>query len=328
MAETLKFGGYQGENSVHTRGGRVLCRGRGCAIAYRDAVVLEFDENIVARKARKAADLLTMTESRRSRWLLLLLQLPRQAGSRSSGLFDQHFVVPDRRAGLCGAGWRAGRAAKGRRRGQTRPAIAVLGYWGQWPEAHLRHPWPDTHVRPTVPRLEAAHSGQPDDHQRVFQCAGLRAAWRSMCATCPRRLRTGQVDAQENPLTNIYNFGLHKTHRHITLTRHLLGVALVLVQQGACRHLAGASPVQVWKLALSEATAAQRRFAEEDDSHLRREAARRRGGADRTQTMSSVRPSSQQQRNEVAANAQHAFSAELVDSVRSANWPKLSGVAG
>ena len=88
--------------------------------------------------------------------------------------------------------------------------------------------------------------------------------WPSTCAICRKRCATGRVDAQENPLTNIYNFGLHKTHRVITLTGHLLGVAPVLFNKDT---------VESWPpdiraavdAAITEATAAQRRFAEEDD---------------------------------------------------------------
>ena len=76
---------------------------------------------------------------------------------------------------------------------------------------------------------------------------------------------SGEVDAQENPLTNIYNFDLHKTHRVITLTGHLLGVALVLFNR---------QTVEGWppdvraavEAAVAEATIAQRRFAEDDDT--------------------------------------------------------------
>ena len=56
----LKFGGYQGDKSVHTRGGRVLAE--TLAEETGGAVTLDFDESIVAR-GHKAADLLTMTES-------------------------------------------------------------------------------------------------------------------------------------------------------------------------------------------------------------------------------------------------------------------------
>ena len=78
-------------------------------------------------------------------------------------------------------------------------------------------------------------------------------------------VKTGRVDAQENPLTNTLNFGIHDTHRHILLTRHLLGVALVLFNAD---RLASLSPEDRAGLqrAVDSATAAQRRFAEEDDA--------------------------------------------------------------
>ena len=38
----------------------------------------------------------------------------------------------------------------------------------------------------------------------------------------------GIVGAQENPLTNTYNFNIHKHHRYITLSGHFFGVAALL----------------------------------------------------------------------------------------------------
>ena len=102
-----------------------------------------------------------------------------------------------------------------------------------------------------------------DDHQRVFRALGFEPVAIDV-RDLPEAVATGRVDAQENPLTNIYNFELHKTHRHITLTRHLLGVALVLFNRE--RVTTWPEPIQAGvELALTEATAAQRRFAEEDD---------------------------------------------------------------
>ena len=41
-------------------------------------------------------------------------------------------------------------------------------------------------------------------------------------------VENGTVDAQENPLTNTYNFDIHKHHRYITLSGHFFGVATLL----------------------------------------------------------------------------------------------------
>jgi TRAP-type C4-dicarboxylate transport system substrate-binding protein len=35
-------------------------------------------------------------------------------------------------------------------------------------------------------------------------------------------VQAGTIDAQENLLTNLYNFGIHTQHRYITLTGHFL----------------------------------------------------------------------------------------------------------
>jgi len=80
----------------------------------------------------------------------------------------------------------------------------------------------------------------------------------------PDAVASGRVDAQENPLTNIYNFDLHKTHRVITLTGHLLGVALVLFNKKTVENWPPEIRAAV-ETAVIEATAEQRRFAEEDD---------------------------------------------------------------
>ena len=42
------------------------------------------------------------------------------------------------------------------------------------------------------------------------------------------RVRTGEPFAQENALTNYYNFGLQNFHQYITISHHLLGMALFI----------------------------------------------------------------------------------------------------
>src|SRR5690606_20700620 len=42
----------------------------------------------------------------------------------------------------------------------------------------------------------------------------------------------GEVDAQENPLTNMLNFGLERHHRFVSRTGHLFGVALLVCHRG------------------------------------------------------------------------------------------------
>ena len=214
----LKFGGYQGDRSVHTRGGRVLAE--ALSEETGGALGLNFDENIVSR-GHKAADLLSMTESGELDGCYfsssyLAKRVP------ELGLFDQHFVVPDRR--------RAYALLDGALGDRLRKEVAaatgfeVLGYW----DNGLRHITSAKSIKSVADckglKLRTLAN---EDHQRVFRALGFEPRAIDV-RDLPDAVRSGLVDAQENPLTNTLNFGIHDTHRHILLTQHLLGVALVL----------------------------------------------------------------------------------------------------
>jgi TRAP-type transport system periplasmic protein len=73
------------------------------------------------------------------------------------------------------------------------------------------------------------------------------------------------VDAQENPLTNLVNFDLHRTHRHVSLTSHFFGVALVLANRAWLDGLDERVRATV-TAAVSHATAQQRMLAQAEDA--------------------------------------------------------------
>jgi TRAP-type C4-dicarboxylate transport system substrate-binding protein len=77
-------------------------------------------------------------------------------------------------------------------------------------------------------------------------------------------VHAGTVDAQDNPLTNIYNFAIHEHHRHITLSSHFWGAAALL-----CNGAAFARWPQEVRDAMvaagGEATIEQRRMAAAED---------------------------------------------------------------
>ncbi|WP_305969107.1 MULTISPECIES: TRAP transporter substrate-binding protein [unclassified Mameliella] len=254
MSIELKFGGYQGPNSVHTRGGQVLAK----AVEEETGgkIRLVFDENIVSR-GHKAADLLSLTESGDLDGCYfsssyLAKRVP------ELGLFDQHFVVPDRR--------RAYALLDGALGDRLRTEVAkatgyeVLGYW----DNGLRHISSGPPIR-NVADCDGLkiRTLANEAHQRVFRALGFDPQSIDV-RDLPEAVVTGRVDAQENPLTNILNFKLHETHRHILLTRHLLGVALVLFNAERLGTLDPDLRAGLQR-AVDRATAEQRRFAEEDD---------------------------------------------------------------
>ena len=255
MTTTISFGGYQGDNSVHTRGVQSLA-----AAVERlsgGSVQIDFRQNIVA-EGHKASDLLSMTESGDLDGCYfsssyLAERVPELA------LFDQHFAVPSRAHAYSVLDGSLGQRLK--QEVEAKTGYAVLGYW----DNGLRHISNRTGALRTPSdctglKLRTLAS---EDHRRVFRAIGFEPMAIDV-RDLPEAVATGRVDAQENPLTNIYNFGLHETHRHITLTGHLLGVALVLFNRGTVESWSEEVRAIVAE-AVKEATADQRRFAAEDD---------------------------------------------------------------
>jgi TRAP-type C4-dicarboxylate transport system substrate-binding protein len=75
---------------------------------------------------------------------------------------------------------------------------------------------------------------------------------------------SGKVDAQENPIANTLRFGLHKHHRHLSLTGHIAGVALLLCHS-AWFHALPAETAAGIEAAAARSTQAQRAWAIEED---------------------------------------------------------------
>jgi len=77
-----------------------------------------------------------------------------------------------------------------------------------------------------------------------------------------------RFDAQDNPLTNIYNFGVHKYHRHITLSGHFFGASAMICN--AAHYAAWSAAVRA---AVDEAAALatqyQHQLAAEEDAVIR-----------------------------------------------------------
>jgi len=251
----LRFGGYQGPASVHTRAGNVF--GEKLAAELGDAVKFTFDSNIVER-GRKASDLLSMVETGEIEGCYfsssyLADRVP------ELGIFDQHFVVPDRAKAYAVLDGSLGRRLAALV--EARTGFVVLDYWDNG-FRHIstgRHPIlrPDDCMGLKIRTLANEH------HQRVFRSLGFEPRAIDV-RDLPAAVADGTVDAQENPLTNIYNFGIHRTHKYITLTRHLMGVAMVLFNKD--RFKSWPADIQGGvERALRQATLAQRQFADDDD---------------------------------------------------------------
>jgi TRAP-type C4-dicarboxylate transport system substrate-binding protein len=76
-----------------------------------------------------------------------------------------------------------------------------------------------------------------------------------------------RFDAQENPLTNTYNFGVHQHHRYITLSGHIFGASTMICNAARYRAWPAALRAAV-DAAAREATAYQHQLAAAEDDEI------------------------------------------------------------
>jgi TRAP-type transport system periplasmic protein len=259
MTMRIRIAGYQDETSVHTRAVRVMMRALGEKAAGR--VGVDFEPNIVGL-GRKAADLLDLVRS--GDLDLCYFSSSYLAGRVPAlGILDIPFQLTDRRDTR--ARLEGDLGAILRREIAARTEYEVLAFW-------------DNGLRNISNGRRPIRA--PEDcaglRIRTLPSAGYHATFRALgmepvtidVGEMVQAIANGEVDAQENPLTNIQLFGLQKYHSFVTMTGHFHGIALVLCN---ARALAG-WPEDVrsaLSAAVSESTAAQWTFASEDESSAR-----------------------------------------------------------
>jgi TRAP-type transport system periplasmic protein len=252
---TIRMGGYQGARSVHTRAGHIL--GRRFLEGSGEGFTFDFREDVTAL-GRPSIDLFSMVEGDE-------LDLCHFASSYLAhrvpelAIFDLPFTITNREdiyARLDGAlGRRIGDAVA------RNTGFVVLGFW-------------DNGFRHFTNRLRPIE--RPEDcegmsirtmnsavHQATFRALGFDPRFIDV-KDFPAAVRTGAVDAQENPLTNTVNFKVHETHRYVTMTGHFFGVTLVLGNRARIERW----PQQARSAlhdAVAVATQAQRAFAAAED---------------------------------------------------------------
>jgi C4-dicarboxylate-binding protein DctP len=255
-ALTLRVAGYQPARSVLTRAMRVF----EAAMHHRlpGRIDFRYVENITST-GRNAADLFAMTEGDELD-ICYFSSSYLAARVRSLGLFDVPFHVTDRSTAYALTDGPAGPRLAEDVAAAT--GFAVLAYWdnGFRHITNVRHPI----VSPGDCRGLKIRTLDNVLYQRVLRGMGFEPVVIDV-KDLSAAVRERRVDAQENPLTNVLNFDLHKTHRFLTLTGHFFGVALVLCNRARLAQW----PQDVREAvadAMTEATEAQRRYAAEDDN--------------------------------------------------------------
>jgi len=254
----MKLGGYQEPTSIHNRAaarfGELLRERLGGRVAF------ELIGSIV-KLGRPAADLVPMVE----RGELSFCYMSTVRFSRAAPelqLLELPFVVTDRAVAFGALDGEYGEIAR-RQVGAT-TACRLLEYW-------------DNGFRHLTNRVRPIRT--PDDcrglrirtqtsalHGEVFRALGFEPI-ASDIKEFVEQIGGDRFQAHDNPLTNIYNFGVHHYHRYITLSGHFWG-ASALVCNAA--HYAGWPPEvrAAVDAAARAATAYQRRLAAAEDAEI------------------------------------------------------------
>lgn len=252
----LRLAGYQPEASVNSRALHHVAALAGEAKfgGFAPQVIVD-----VTAHGHRAADLFAMVEDGRldgcyAATSHLLARVP------SLAVFDLPFVATDRGRDYAkldgGFGLRLSADIA------ARTAFRTLGYW----DNGFRHI--SNRLKPirTPPDCRGMIIRTLDNtlHQSVFAALGFTPMFVDV-KDLAGAVAAQRVDAQENPLTNFVSFGLHTAHRHVSLTAHFFGIALLLVN---ARWFA-ALPDELrtgLQAAVAEATARQRQLAAAEDS--------------------------------------------------------------
>ena len=251
----IRLAGYQGQGSILTGALRQL------AGQLQDSgwgLSVECEDDVTAAQ-EKAAALFDSVEQG-ARHICYMASGYLSARVPELAVLDLPFSVSDRAAALAALDGQAGRMLT--RAVAAQSGLQVLAFW----DNGFRHI--SNALRPITSPQDCAGMVI-----RTLDSAHYRAALGALgfvpvttdVKELVRVVQSGEVQAQENPLTNLLNFGLWKHHPHVSLTQHYFGVLLLVCPRAWYEGLAP-SQRQTLSVAARLVTQAQRHNAQAQDA--------------------------------------------------------------
>ncbi len=255
---TIRLGGYQKPASIHNRAAARF--GERLKAALGERIDFELIGDVLAL-GRGSGDLPRMVAS--GELTMCYISTVRFTDAVPElKLLELPFVVRDR-ASLFRA-LDGGLGERFRRRMHEATPFRLLGFW----DNGFRHL--TNKVRP-IRRPQDCRGIRIRTQMSALHGEALRAlGFEPVAADIKEfveKIATDHFQAQDNPLTNIYNFNVHRHHRHITLTGHFFGASAMICNAA---HYSG-WPREVQAAvdqAAREATVFQRRLAAAEDEAI------------------------------------------------------------
>lgn len=254
----LKFGGYQEPASIHNQAAARF--GERLQQVLGDRIRFELIGSIL-KLGRPSGDLVPMTERGELSFCYMSTVRFSKAAPELQ-ILELPFVVKDRATVFKALDGEFGQGAA--RKIDANMACKFLGYW----DNGFRHL--TNRVRPIRKPEDCKglriRTQLSDLHGEVFRTLGFEPLPVDVKEFC-EQIGGERFHAHDNPLTNIYNFGVHNYHRYITLSSHFWG---------ASAFVCNAEQYRGWPkdlqeavvTAAKEATAYQRQLAAAEDAEM------------------------------------------------------------
>lgn len=251
----VRAGGYQGPGSVHTQGLQAL--GETLERLLHGAVQFDLTANVTEDGSAATSLLARVAAGQLDLCYFASSYLARRVPALAA--FDLPFPGADRIAAYRRLDGALGELVADAVQRSTE--YRVLGFWDNGFRHLSNRVRPIAHPRDcrglTIRTLDNAL------HHAVFSSLGFAPVTVDV-RDLVHAVQSGQVDAQENPLTNTVGFGLHEWHRQHSLTGHFFGVALLLANRAWFDGLAPEARSRLLQAAAA-ATLVQRGLAAQEE---------------------------------------------------------------
>lgn len=253
----LKFGGYQASASIHNRAAQHF--GAALERLLGDKVAFELIGSVLDL-GRNSGELPEMVESGELDFCYIsTVRFSRPVPELQ--LFELPFVVKDRPTIIAALNGALGKMLE-RRMLESTP-FRALGFW----DNGFRHISAIRPIhRPEDCRGLTIRTQISDLHVECFRALGFEPLPVDVKVFVDE-IATGKYQAQDNPLTNTYNFGVHHYQRYITLSNHFWGASAFICKQSTYAQWPADVRAAVDAAAL-EANAEQHRLAAAEDEAI------------------------------------------------------------